>query len=107
MRNAICLIGLGIILSGCVPVASTLIGVGSTMGTVGGMRTANLPDTAECREYMRFVRVAGAPGTHSPLIEKYNACLNSAPNSAAAQRYRCAPGTYISYIYNVPRCVQR
>ena len=90
-------------------VAGTALGVGSVFPVVGSPATGGfgadkLPDTPQCREYKRFARVAGSPGTMSPLIKKYNACLNSAPNSKASREYRCAPGTYYSWVDGVRKC---
>ena len=66
-----------------------------------------LPNTKKCKDYEKFARVAGAPGTHSKLIQMYNACLNSAPNSKASKKYRRKPGVYYSYFSGVRRCVKR
>lgn len=76
-------------------------------GAPPGNAGRNMPNTPECREYVRFAQISGAPGTLSPLIAKYNACLNSAPNSNIAMKYRCAPGTYYSYVNGVQQCVRR
>lgn len=78
-------------------------------GMMSGGRTGPnaLPNTRQCRDYRRFARIAGTPGTLSKLTRKYNACLNSAPKNATSKRLRCAPGTYVSYVGFVRRCVRR
>ncbi len=78
---------------------SVLSGSQTAGGGVSG--SAKLPNTKACRDYLRYVRVAASM---SQTIQKYNACLNSAPNSAAARKYRCKPGTYASYIDGVKQC---
>jgi len=95
-------------------IGGSLLSTGAMSAGVGGMAAGrsvqvatNLPNTAQCRDYLRYARSAGAPGTLSTLTRKYNACLNSAPNSAASNRYRCAPGTYVSYVNGIRRCVRR
>ena len=81
---------------------------GAMLGGGAVPNSAQVPDTPECREYERFARtMAGPIGTLSPLTEKYTACLNSAPNSDPAKKYRCAPGTYVSYVNGIRRCVKR
>ncbi len=125
MRISILAIAISSIITGCTTtdmnavggaiaggVASALVGGGGTFspgsgGPAYGGDASRLPDTPQCREYLRYARHAGAPGTQSPLIQKYNACLNSKPNSAAARRYRCAPGTYVSIVDGVKGCRKR
>lgn len=55
---------------------------------------AQIPDTPECRKYASFARGAGAASTYGPLIQLYNACMNSAKRRPDVKQYKCAPGTY-------------
>lgn len=55
---------------------------------------ANLSNTPECRKYASFARGAGAAETYGPLIQLYNACLNSAKRRPDVKQYKCAPRTY-------------
>ena len=122
MKRTVLCVGLVGMLAACSPttgsqIAGTFAGAaglgvlpvvgGSPAAGSGGFGSEKLPDTPQCKEYKRYARVAGAPGTMSSLIKKYNACLNSAPNSKASRQYRCAPGTYVSYINGVRQCRKR
>lgn len=120
MRGSIFMLFASILLAGCSNtnmdalggaiaggVANALVGSGGFSASSYGDAVSHLPDTPECREYLRYARIAGAPGTQSPLFRKYNACLNSKPDSAVARRYRCAPGTYVSYVDGVRACRKR
>ncbi len=95
--------------------ASGLTGVTVPMGTgvssgisgsLGGS-AANLPDTPQCRRYLNFARGSGAPGTYSPLIQHYNACMESARNNPRVQSYRCAPGTYLHWVGSQAICSRK
>lgn len=48
---------------------------------MGGM-----PNTPECRDYMAYARTSGAMGTYGPLMQKYNACVNSGRSQSVPQQ---------------------
>lgn len=71
-----------------------------------GNQSDKLPNTPQCRKYMKHARTAGAMGTYSPLIKHYNACLNSASkNRKDIKKLRCAPGKYYHEVGGVRRCI--
>ena len=85
---------------------STAISLAASQSTSGGGiyasgtgRSGNLPDTPQCRNYLRYARSAGAMGTYGPLVKRYNACLASAKRNPRVKKYRCAPGKYYHW-YN-------
>ena len=86
------------------PIIPGLPGISASPGAFSG---AKPPDTKACRDYLNYARIAGAPGTLCKLTQKYNACLASDPNNAVSRKYQCAPGTYVSYIGPIRRCVKK
>jgi len=57
-----------------------------------------MPNTPECRDYMAYARGAGAMGSYGPLMQKYQACVNSgrsrpAPVQSAPRQTSCPDGT--------------
>ena len=92
-----------------IPAAAVTSGVVAGAMHSGARATAvpdqgSMPDTPQCRAYLRYIKSVGPMGTVRPMIVRYNACLNSAPNHPTSRRLRCGPGKYYGYFDNRRIC---
>ena len=79
-------------------------GSGAYGGGAYGGDANQIPNTAQCRQYLQFMSTSGPMATLKPLIDLYHDCLNSAPNSAMSVAYRCGPGKYYWYFGGSQGC---
>ena len=79
-------------------------GGGAYGGAANGGDANQIPNTAQCRQYLQYMSTSGPMATLKPLIDLYHDCLNSAPNSAMSVAYRCGPGKYYWYFGGSQGC---